>query len=177
MIEIDMYTLHRLTEKAFKFDDENKKKYKEKISQLLNKENAVDEIINFIDSEYASRKILFAASTADPNKALKPKGRIFRRTINENPIKEVKSSTPDDFQSELDRRIKEAKESAKKHQTFYNHLNFQNDDENEYNDDENKEIENEKIESLLKDQILTSKQLEASEITDTKEDFEKIVKN
>ena len=164
-VDIDYFTLHRLTEKAFKFDDEDKQQCYPTLLNLIRSkspEDAAQSIIRYIDEQFSSRKLLFAVSTADPNAALKPKKKPFRRVGADDPnavLPTITELTPE----EIDRRQEAAKASSARITSFYKNamMAVQEEDEGE---DEN--LTEEEMEAILKNDILNSVMLAPEEETD-----------
>ena len=161
-VDIDFYTLHRLTDKAFKFDENDRREYKKKILECIdNKEkDGVDLILDFISDEYTSRRMFFAAGTADPKSILKPKGRIFRRVSGENKENNVQSL--EITNDEINRRLAKAVESSEKNKLFYESLeiNTEIDSSNENWDDT---VSDGELENILKEQIKKSEEFAEEE--------------
>lgn len=164
-IDIDYFTLHRLTEKAFKFDDEDKEKCFFTLLNLIksrNPEDAVQSIIKYIDDEFSSRKLIFASSTANPMAALKPKAKPFRRVGADDPnavLPAVTEFTPE----EIVRRQEAAKVSSERITSFYKNAmrSVQEEDEAEYEN-----LTEEEMEAILKNDILNSVMLAPEEEID-----------
>src|SRR5574343_259425 len=164
-IDIDYFTLHRLTEKAFKFDDEDKEKCFFTLLNLIkskNQEDAVQSIIRYINDEFSSRKLIFASSTANPTAALKPKAKPFRRVGADDPnavLPSVTEFTPE----EIDRRQEAAKVSSERITSFYKNAmrSVQEEDEAEYEN-----LTEEEMEAILKNDILNSVMLAPEEEID-----------
>lgn len=182
-VDIDYFTLHRLTEKAFRFEESDKKLLSNKISLIIennaSEEAVINEIVNLVEEDILSRKIIFASSTADPTAALKPKGRAFRRVTDEDTEVQVQTPPVALTQDEITRRKEAAKAAQAKNQAFYKmiDLHVDEEDENELSEDSGDisvDTEESDIEEVLKAQILASKQLEAAETAQTKEEFEDI---
>lgn len=173
-IDIDYFTLHRLTEKAFRFEESDKKELKNKIFHIITSSSSNDEIIEkvveLIGEDLFTRKLHFAATTADPVAALKPKGRIVRRVAEEQTTADVQLPPTALTEDEMQRRLLAAKEASEKNKTFYGMI-YSSDDDDDHDDDDG-ELNNDEMESLIKDQIISSQQLAAHENTETKEEFE-----
>jgi len=150
-VDIDYFTLHRLTERAFKFDNSDKEQYRNKITECFQQEDPVESILNFIEQEYTARKIIFAVSTADPKTALKPKGKMFRRA-GEGPDEAVFSQPSEVSETEFLRRQVLAREAS---QRLVIMSDFQEDDD----DDEQLDMNEDEIEESLKKEIMNSRAL------------------
>jgi hypothetical protein len=151
-VDIDFFTLGRLTEKAFKFDTSDKTEYTSKISAILSSsKDPVEDIVKFIEQELLSRKIIFAASTADPKTALKPKGMMFRRAADEPAPAAVLLPT-EITAEELDRRLQKAREASRNLAI----MGIVDDDDD---DDSGNDEDIDDIEDLMKSQVLNSNSL------------------
>jgi hypothetical protein len=152
-VDIDYFTLHRLTEKAFKFDKSDKEEYRDKILNFISGDNPIEDILNFIEQDLTTRKIIFAASTADPKTALKPKGKMFRRTGADESVQEAILPPTEVSPEEFSRRLAMAQQASQKMILMGN---FEDDEED---DDSDIDMDNEDIEAALKTEILNSKML------------------
>jgi hypothetical protein len=184
-VDIDYFTLHRLTEKAFRFEESDKKILANKIGVIIENNASADAVINaivaLVEEDILSRKIIFASSTADPTAALKPKGRAFRRVTDEDTESQVQTPPVALTEDEIARRMDAAKAAQAKNKAFYKMIDLHGgmDEEDEDEEDEGEaensgDTEESNIEELLKAQIMASKQLEAAETAETKEEFEDI---
>jgi hypothetical protein len=152
-VDIDFFTLGRLTEKAFKFDTSDKAEYISKISAILSSsKNPVEDIVKFIEQELLSRKIIFAASTADPKTALKPKGMMFRRAGADEPAPATVLLPTEITAEELDRRLQKAREASRNLAI----MGIVDDDDD---DDSGNDEDIDDIEDLMKSQVLNSNSL------------------
>jgi len=152
-VDIDYFTLHRLTEKAFKFDKSDREQYKQKIYEILAGESPVEGILDFLEQEFTARKIIFAASTADPKTALKPKGKMFRRAGEDDktpqPLLQPTEVSPEEFS----RRLALAQQASQKMILMGN---FEDEDDEE---DSDLDMNDNDIETALKQEIMNSKML------------------
>lgn len=164
-IDIDYFTLHRLTEKAFRYEDSEKQELTKNISDIISSSSSNDEIIRkvveLVGDDLFTRKLQFASSTVDPKSALKPKGRLVRRVTDDQQLPTVVKLPSDDIsEDEMSRRITAAKVAADRNRAFYGMIELSNDDDDDDDNDNVDGISDDEIESLMKVQIMTSKRLE-----------------
>lgn len=152
-VDIDYFTLHRLTELAFKFDTGDKTQYRNTILSIIKSkpsEEAANTILQFIEDQYNERKLIFAVSTADPKAALKPKTKPFRRVgATEADVVPVTELTSE----EMERRQEASKISSERLASFYKNAMMVSQEDDE---DDEEDASEEELEAIMKLQILNS---------------------